>query len=129
MSNSSDNIQNQYFDQNLIFQSAHVTLKIRSRSTKLSYQPFPVLPSMYLCKFGKKIHPLVQKITHGNYILDISKCLCDLENKVKVIKIKQNLSLFPTMYLCKFGQNPATSSEDNGNYILGISKWHCGLEN
>ena len=34
-------------------------------------------------------------------------------NKVKVIKILSTLSLLPTVYLCKFGQNPITGSEDN----------------
>ena len=41
------------------------------------------------------------------------KCQCDLENKVKVIKNLSTLFLLPTMYLCKFGQNPFTGSEDN----------------
>ena len=34
-----------------------------------------------------KIYPLVQKIAHGNHILDVSKWPCELENKVKFTKI------------------------------------------
>ena len=56
------------------FQSACLTLEIRSRSPKL----FPNSQCVYAKLI--KIHPLVQKIMHGNPILDISKCRCDLEN-------------------------------------------------
>ena len=42
---------------------------------------------------------------------DISKCCCDLENKVKVTKILLTLSDLQTMYLYKFGQNPLTGLE------------------
>ena len=67
------------------FQSASVTLKIRSRSPKSNQ----LLSSSQQFIFVSlvKIHPLVQKLTHRNPILDISKCRCDLENKVKVTKI------------------------------------------
>ena len=88
-----------------------VTLKIRSRSSK-SIQLFSHSQHCINATLVK-IHPLVQKITHRNLILDISKCRCDLENNVKVTKISSTLSILPTMYLCKFGQMPSTSSEDN----------------
>ena len=35
----------------------------------------------------------------------------DLENYVKVIKIKSTLPTLPAVYLCKFGQNPSTGSK------------------
>ena len=35
----------------------------------------------------------------------------DIENYVKVTKISSTLSTFPTMYLCKFSQNPSTGSK------------------
>ena len=44
--------------------------------------------------------------------LKISKCWCDLENKVKVIKIKPLFSPVQVMCLCKFGQNPPNGSGD-----------------
>ena len=61
------------------FQSADVTLKVKSRSQK-SNQLFPFSQQ---CIFASliKIHLLFQKITHGNHILDISKFPCDLEHK------------------------------------------------
>ena len=49
----------------------------------------------------------------GNPILDISKCWCDLENKGKVTKISSTHSAFPKIYLCNFGQNPSTCSDNN----------------
>ena len=42
------------------------------------------------------------------------KCQCDLENKAKVIKKLSTLFLLPTMYLCKFGQNPMRSTPNRG---------------
>ena len=98
----------------MTFQSANVTLEIRSRSPK-SNQQFPFSKQ---CIYASliKIYRLVQKITHINHILVISKYHCDLENKVKVIL------LLPTMYLYKFGEDPSTSSEDNApNQYLDIS--------
>ena len=79
------------------FQSVAVTLKIRSRSSK-SNQHFP---SSQHCIYASlvKIHPLVQKITQGNNILDISKCPCDLENKSRSPKSNQ---LFPFSKQCIF---------------------------
>ena len=52
-------------------------------------------------------------ITYRNPILDISKCQCELENYVKVTKIQPTLTLLPAMYLCKFGQDTSSGSEDN----------------
>ena len=79
---SKDNAQKPYFGH---FQSAAVTLKIWSRSPNFNQ----LFPFSQQCIYASlvKIHPLVQKITHRNHILGISKCPCDLENKVKVIKI------------------------------------------
>ena len=69
------------------------TLTIRSRSPKSSQ----LFPSSHQCIYASlvKIHPLVQKIRHGNHISNISKCCCDLENKVKVTKIS---STFPPFH-------------------------------
>ena len=94
-----------------IFQSAAVTLKIRSRSLKLNQ----LFPFSQQCIYASlvKIHPLVQEIRHGNHILDISKWNRDLGNYVKVTKIWSTLPFLLTMYLCKFGQNSSTSSEDS----------------
>ena len=60
------------------FQSASVTLEMRSRSFK-SNQLFPFSQQ---CSHASlvKIHSLVQKMAHGNHILDTSKCQCDLGN-------------------------------------------------
>ena len=94
-----------------IFQSGTVILKIRSMSLNFDQ----LLPSSRQCIYASlvKIHPLVQKISHGNHILDISKWHCDLKNQVNVTKFWSTPPLLPTMYLCKFGQNLSTSSEDN----------------
>ena len=67
------------------FQSANVTLKTRSRSPKSNV----LFPSSQQCIYASlvKTHPMVQTITHRNSILDISKCQCDIKNKIKVTKI------------------------------------------
>ena len=39
------------------------------------------------CKLSYLHNSPVQKITHRIPIFDISKCRCDVENKVKIIKI------------------------------------------
>ena len=64
----------------------------------LTFQSASVILKMYLCIYASlvKIHPLVQKITHGNHISDIFRPPPP-----------------PTIGLCKFGQNPSTGSEDN----------------
>ena len=54
--------------------------------------------------FGSRDSVLV-KIWH-------SKCLCNLENEVKVTKILSFLSDVQTLFLCKFGQNPPIGSGD-----------------
>ena len=58
---------------------------------KLDQGPDLLFPSSQQCIFASlvKLHQLFQKIMHGNHILDISKCRCDLENKVKVSKFNQ----------------------------------------
>ena len=53
-----------YFGQNLTFQSAGMTLKIRSRSPKSKQLILHSQQCIY--KSFVKIHPLVQKITNGN---------------------------------------------------------------
>ena len=55
-----------------------VTLKIMSRSPK-SNQLFPPFQQCIHVRLVK-IAPLVQSIVQGTPILDISECLCDLEN-------------------------------------------------
>ena len=92
------------------FQSAYVALKIQSSLLKFNvtflYYKLCISTSLV------KIQSLVQKITQGNHISDISKYCCDLENKAKVTKSNQLVPL-PTMYICKFGPNPSNGSEDN----------------
>ena len=68
-----------------------VTLKIRSKSQKYN-QRFPYSEQSIYAGLVK-IHPLVQKLTHRNPILDISKCRCDLENKDMAL-------LFPRSQQC-----------------------------
>ena len=60
----------------------------------------------------EKIHPLVLKIS---YIDDY-----DLENEVKVTKIKSPLKLVQMMYPCKFGEIPSIGSGD----IVGTRNCH-----
>ena len=89
-----------------------VFMKIRSMSPK-SNQLFP--PSQQ-CSHASLliILPLVQKITHGNPILDISKCRCHLVDRSRSPKSNKLLTLFQQCtHLCKFGQNTSTVSEDN----------------
>ena len=127
MFNSRDIIQKTYFGQNLTFQSTPVTFKMRSMSPTSNL----LLPSSQQCTYASfvKIHQLVQKKTHGNHILDISKCLCDLENKVKVTKIKSTLSLSNTMYLCKLVKMHLLFQKiTHGNHILIIQKCTCYLK-
>ena len=50
---------------------------------------------------------------HGNEISYIKEGHCDLVNWVKVTKILSTRSALPTVYLCKFGQNPSIGSKDN----------------
>ena len=120
MFNSRDIVQKTYFGQNLTFQSAPVTLKIRSRSPK-SDQPFPFSQKCIHASLVK-IHQLVQKITHGNHVLDFSKCRCDLIHS----------SLFPTIYLCKFDHNTSACSADNawkpyfGCFKVVLWPWKLG---
>ena len=51
-----------------------------------------------------EIHPLVQKIFHLQEY--------DIENEIKVTKIKSALKPVSLIYLCKFGENPSTGSKD-----------------
>ena len=85
-----------------------MTLKIKSRSPK-SNQLFT--PSQHcICASLVKICPLVHKIMHGNKISYIKEGPCDLENWAMVTKILTRSAL-PTVYLCKFGQNPFIGSK------------------
>ena len=52
----------------------------------------------------EKIHPLIQEIS---YIQDF-----DLENRVKVTKIKSTLQIVLEVYLCWIGGNQAKGSKD-----------------
>ena len=129
MFNSRDIIQTPYFGQNLTFQSAPVTLKIRSRSPK-SNQPFP---SSQQCIYASlvKIHRLVQKITHGNHILDICKSAA-VTLKIRLRSPKFN-QLFPYSQQCIYESlvkiHPLVQKIMHGNHILDILKWRCDLEN
>ena len=128
MFSSRDIIQKPYFGQNLTFQSAPVTLKIRSRSPK-SNQPFL---SSQQCFYASlvKIHRLVQKITHRNHMLDVSKCYCDLENRSRSPKFNQLfLSYQQCIYASLVKIHPLVQKITCGNHILDISKWRCDLEN
>ena len=104
-----DLLQKPYFGQNLKFQSAPVTLKIRSSSPKYD-QPFPYSKQ---CNYVSlvKIYQLVQKIMHGNHILDIAKCLCDREKKVVSLHVNFSLKYWefftcamphPANFTCNF---------------------------
>ena len=89
-----------------------MTLKIMARSPK-SKQPFPpfinVSTQVRSNPFnGSKYSP--GKPYLGNYILEYRY---DRENLVRVTIIPSIFYLFPTMYLCEFGQDPSTGSEDN----------------
>ena len=128
MFNSRDTIQKPYFGQNLTFQSAPVTLKIRSRSPKSN----GLFPSSQQCIYASlvKTHQLVQKITHGNHILDTSKHRCDLEIRSRSPKFNQ---LFPSSKQCIYASliqiHPLIQKITKGNHIFDISKWRCDLEN
>ena len=53
----------------------------------------------------------------------------DLENYVKVTKIKSTLLTLPTMYLCMFGQNPSTGSKcsrQNPYFKVPVWPWKLG---
>ena len=61
-----------------------------------------------------KIHQLVQKIKHGNHILDVLKS-AGVTLKIRSTSLKSN-QLFPSAQQCiyaSFGQNPSSISEDN----------------
>ena len=89
-----------------------IFMKIRSMPPK-SNQLFP--PSQQ-CSHASllKLLPLAQKITHENPILDFSKCRCHLVDRSRSPKSNKLLTLSQQCtYLCKFGQNTSTDSEDN----------------
>ena len=50
---------------------------------------------------------------HEHEILYIKEGGYDLENWTKVTKTESTRSALPTVYLCKFGQNPFIGSKDN----------------
>ena len=96
-----------YFGRNLTFQSACVTLKIRSRSSN----QFLTFSQQCIQSGLVKVYLLVQKIVSGNSCFYGLYMLVTL--KVKVTKILLALFILPTMYLCKFGRNLSFGSEDN----------------
>ena len=77
----------QYFGQNLTFQSAVVTLKIRSRSQQIlpTLFPFPIMYLQYASLV--KIHPLLKEIGCRKMLIFKSLYAGDLENYAKDTKI------------------------------------------
>ena len=51
---------------------------------------------------------------------EITKCCGYCEYKVKVIKIQSTLFCIQTMYLCKFGAEKPTGSEDRAQKRLNL---------
>ena len=120
MFGSRDNVQKPYFGRNLTFQSSGVTLKIRSTSPKSS-QLLPPPNNIYMHVRLRFNHWCGKGCIH----LYRFSMLVILE-----IRSRSPKSALPTMYLCKFGQNPSTGSEDNAwKPYLDISKCQCDLEN
>ena len=104
-----------------------MTLKIRSRSPK-SNLSFP-FSQQYVFASLVKIHPLVQKIIHGNHIFrTIQSAAVTLKIRSRSPKSNQLFHFLPTMYLCKFDQNPSLQKITHGNQILDISKCTCDLK-
>ena len=114
-----------------------ITLKIRSRSPKsnqflsMSQQYIcaslvkihPSLPrkgrrqvvfqhskTLFICASLVKIQPFLQETGCKQVMSLYSKTLCNLENGVKVTKIKSVLVHVLTIYLCKLSQNPFITS-------------------
>ena len=80
-----DNVQKLSFSQNWTVQSASVTLKIRSRSSKYN-QLFPTpRQRIYVCLV--KIHPLVQKIECGKKSHLQSLWDGDLDKVFKILQL------------------------------------------
>ena len=91
------------------FHSAGFFLKIRSRSPK-SNQLFPFSKQCIYASLVK-IHQVVQKITHGNPILDIQSV--DVTLKITPRSPKSNYSSPPPNNVSlQVWSNPSTSSED-----------------
>ena len=82
-----------------------------------------------ICASFIKICSLVQKIKSGNEISHPKKVAVTL--KIKSRSPKSNpLHTLPTLYLCKFGQNMSTGSEDKARKRNFIHyKGRCNLEN
>ena len=115
------------------FQSAAVTLEISSRSPKFN-QLFPYSKK---CPYSKpcfcaslvKIHPLSQKIMHGNHILDISKWPYTLKIRSRSPKFDQLLpSSQQYIYASLIQLHPLVQKRLHGNHILVISKCPYDLE-
>ena len=100
-----------------------VTLKIMSRSPLSTFQQ---------CIYASlvKIPQLVQSITQGNPILDISECRCDPEIRSRSPKSNQ---LFPLFQQCIYASlvkiHPLVQKKTHRNRIFDISKCSCDLEN
>ena len=97
-----------------------MTLKIRSRSTKSNH----IFAYIQQCIYASlvKIHQLVQQKSMETLFWTFQSARMTLKIRSSSSKSNQLIPL-PTMYLCKFGQNPsAGSAEKHGNPILDISK-------
>ena len=60
------------------------------------------LSQQYSCASLVKIHPYIQQIACRQAIIQQSEPSCDLENGVKVTKIKLVIFHATTIWLCKF---------------------------
>ena len=81
------------FGQNPSFGSRE-SMRKQNVGKNLSKSTLSPLPTMYLCKFGQNLSTSSEdKVRIRSYVdvvlskFDISKCSCNLENKVKVTKI------------------------------------------
>ena len=81
-----------------------VTLKKGQGQQNIIYSSYHAIMVQYI-KFGQNqsFHPRYNKREiYSGLKYDISRCWCDIENKVKVIKIFSNLSPFPKTNLCTY---------------------------
>ena len=99
--------------------SKALALKIRPRIPKSN--KFLSLSQWFIDAILKKIHSLLQKTF---YLQDY-----DLENEVKVTKIKSALKLVTVIFWCKLEENAFTGSKDILLRRLWPLKWVQGHQN
>ena len=104
-----------------------MTLEIRSRSPKCNQ----LFPSSQQCTYASlvKIHPLAQKTTHRNPILDISSASVTLKFRSRSPKSEL---LFPSQQIIYASlvknEHPLVQKITHGNHISDISRCRCDLE-